>query len=41
MGPYLEVIDIRVLELPPKGFQNLRIPHNLIGDEIHYEEWNA
>ncbi|XP_066322131.1 uncharacterized protein [Miscanthus floridulus] len=41
METYLEALDVRVLRAAAQGFPKPKDPTNPIGDEIHYEKWNA
>jgi hypothetical protein len=41
MEAYLEVIDVGVYRAAAQGFPKPMDPTNLIGDEVHYEKWNA
>jgi hypothetical protein len=41
METYLEALDVRVLRAATQGFPKPKNPANLVGDEVHYEKWNA
>jgi hypothetical protein len=41
MEVYLEAIDVGVYIATSQGFIKPKDPANLVGDEVHYEKWNA
>jgi hypothetical protein len=41
METYLEAIDVGVYRAASQGFTKPKDPANLVGDEVHYEKWNA
>ena len=41
MKAYLEALDVGVLRAATQGFPKPKDPDNLIGDEVHYDKWNA
>jgi hypothetical protein len=41
MEEYLEAIDVGVYRATAQGFTKPKNPANLVGDEVHYEKWNA
>ena len=41
MEAYLEAIDVGVYRAAAQGFPKPKDPANLVGDEVHYEKWNA
>jgi hypothetical protein len=41
MEAYLEAIDVGVYRSTVQGLPKPRDPTNLVGDEVHYEKWNA
>jgi hypothetical protein len=41
MEAYLEVINVGVYRAVSQGFTKPKDPANVIGDEVHYEKWNA
>jgi hypothetical protein len=38
---YLEAIDVGVYKAMTQGFPKPKDTANLVGDEEHYEKWNA
>jgi hypothetical protein len=41
MEAYLEAIDVGVYRAVSQDFTKPKDPANLVGDEVHYEKWNA
>jgi hypothetical protein len=41
MEAYLEAIDVGVYRVTSQSFTKPKVPTNLVGDEVHYEKWNA